>query len=142
MKVFAKISAVVGLSVLAGCDGVAVANAPADEMVMTAPADAPPAAIPGTPFELLPQVVVTGPALDLNWTQRYQANVAYVNTSGRPITVYSGPDGQDAIARLSPGNGGAIDACAVEVDMCSISFGANRARGWVFMSNMGPAPSA
>jgi hypothetical protein len=91
---------------------------------------------------MLPQAAATGPALDLDWTNRFQAGVAYVNTGALPLPVYSGPDGLDIVARLSPGNGGGIDACAVEVNMCSVAFGSPLRRGWVFMDNMAPAPAS
>lgn len=137
MNIVTKCAVAGGLLFLAACDGIAVANAPVDEMVVADPTFASPSQIAGITPDVLPQVVMTGPAIDMDWNLRYGAGVAYVNTTQRPITVYSGPDAQNAIARLSPGNGGAIDACAVEVEMCSISFGSNRARGWVFMENMG-----
>ncbi len=127
---------------LAACDGVAVTPVDGPAAVAAAPTVAPPSSVFGVTPEMLPQAIATGPALDLNWAQRYQANVPYVNTSPLPISVFSGPDGQDRISRLSPGNGGAINACAVEVDMCSISFGTDRVRGWVFMKDMAPQASA
>ncbi len=127
---------------LAGCDGIAVANAPADQIVADAPTFQAPTVITGVTPENLPQAVSTGPALDLNWKNRFQANVAYVNTGALPIPVYSGPDGLDVVARLSPGNGGGIDACAVEVNMCSVAFGSPLRRGWVFMDTMAPAPAS
>ncbi len=139
MRIFGACAAALAL---AGCDGIAIANAPADQIVIDTPTVQAPMAITGVTPQMLPQAIVTGPALDLNWTDRYQANVAYVNTGALPIPVYSGPDGQDVVARLSPGNGGGIDACAVEVDMCSVAFGAPLRRGWVFMETMAPAPAS
>ncbi len=142
MAMMRMIGACAAVAVMAGCDGIAIANAPADQIVIDTPTVSAPTQITGVTPEMLPQAVSTGPALDLNWTARFQANVAYVNTGVLPLPVYSGPDGQDVVARLSPGNGGGIDACAVEVNMCSVAFGQPLRRGWVFMDNMAPAPAS
>lgn len=131
---------------LAGCTGVAVQDSgPVEDAVTLGPTVPAVTSIEGVTPAALPQAVFQGPALDLNWTDRYQAGVAYVNTGILPVRVFSGPDGQDQIALLSPGNGGPLDGCAVEVNMCSITFGTARNTGWVFMDNMGipgaPAPA-
>ncbi|MEY1555942.1 hypothetical protein AB3Y40_09950 [Yoonia sp. R2331] len=136
------IGAGLALLTVAGCDGIAVANAPADQIAVDTPTVQAPTSITGVTPQMLPQAIATGPALDLNWTNRFQPNVAYVNTGVLALPVYSGPDGQDVVARLSPGNGGGIDACAVEVNMCSVAFGEPLRRGWVFMDNMAPAPAS
>ena len=111
-----------------------------DEVAPAAPIATSPSTVFGLGADDLPQVTLTGPALDLDWSNRYRADVAYVNVTPMPIPVYSGPDGQDRIGRLAPGNGGFLDACTVplEVDACSITFGETRARGWVLMEAMGP----
>ena len=141
MHMRAMILAGAALTAMAGCDGLAtlpIGGAPAEEPIAPMPTVPAPTDITAVTADALPQVVLTGPALDLDWRQRYVANVPYVNTTDGTIDVFSGPDGRDVLARLAPGNGGAIDACAVEVEMCSITFGEPRQRGWVMMSNMAP----
>lgn len=131
------LSAAAGL-VLTACTGVAVQEGGPVEDAVSLGATVPAVtSIEGVTPDVLPQAIFQGPALDLNWTQRYQPNVAYVNKGILPVRVFSGPDGQDQIAFLSPGNGGPLDGCAVEVNMCSITFGTARNTGWVMMDNMG-----
>ena len=144
-----RLTALASLLALTACAGtapliapVAGGDAPQEEVFATAPTVAPPSTVFGLTAASVPQVASTGPALDLNWRNRFSAGVAYVNVTDAPVPVFSGPDGLDQIGRLAPGNGGGIDACAVEVNACSIAFGSGRQRGWVMMDAMAPAGGA
>lgn len=131
---------VMAFATLAACAGTGAVG-PTEEAAPAGPVASSPSTVFGLTADQLPQVTTTGPALDLDWATRYRSDVPYVNGSALSIPVYSGPDGQDRIARLPPQNGGFLDACTVEIAACSITFGEDRRRGWVLMDQMIPLTS-